>query len=106
MTVIEITDLADDTEVYISVRYTGSTVHRTEDCHLLKNARDSTATTVAEARDDMTLCRSVDCWPAGGGRKSALSYRCPYCGDSVGKLRTHFPCESQPADSVPDGGER
>jgi hypothetical protein len=88
------------------MRYTGSVLHRTEDCHQLNNARDSKATTVDEARDDMTLCRSVDCWPAGGGQKSPLSYRCPYCGDSVGKLRTHFPCPSQPEDAVPDGGER
>lgn len=77
--------------VWTSQNYRATTLHRTPECHQLCRARTVAPDRLGDLPDKFTLCRSQDCWPRE--RYIEQERTCPYCGDSVKKLRYHLPCE-------------
>lgn len=76
--------------VWTSQNYRATTIHRTPECQQLCRARAAAPDTLADLSDEFTLCRSGDCWPRE--RYATQERTCPYCGESVKKMRYHLPC--------------
>lgn len=83
-------DLWDGLTVWTSQQYRAQTAHRTPDCNQLCRSREVAPERLADLRERYTLCRSRDCWPRE--RYVTQERVCPYCGESVTKMRYHLPC--------------
>jgi hypothetical protein len=75
--------------VWTSQHYRAGTIHRTPDCHQLCRSRTVTSHRLGTLPEGRSLCRSHDCWPRE--RYVTQERTCPYCGESVKKMRYHLP---------------